>query len=1251
MLNKILKIIVLVTVFYLPILISAQSDKKFYFENISIPDGLSNTTVWDIVQDKYGFLWIATEDGLNRYDGYNFKIFKNDPEDTTTLPNNIIHSLLIDSEENLWIATESGLSKYDRAGESFSTFLPDSSRPNAAPNTLFKIYEDSKNRMWIGTAAGMYKFFRKTNKFELTSIRNKDNKKVPSSGTVFAILETSSNEIYSAYFFTGLVKLNENEDLFEMIDIDPSNKDVISKRLVVSLFEDKTGKIWICNEIGLYTFTPQSNSFSKINLFETTELTNNTSTVGFIYQDEEGFLWISTIRQGMYRYNLRTKNITKLKQTDFPVGIGDNDPFFQFLKDDFGVLWVTTFGKGLLKLDFQKEPFSLYPKPGGNNNTNNNLGILAILKSRSDENIVWLGTNEGFFKYNLSDKSSQKFVNIKGVDNSLPSNIVNSITQVDNDGLWLGTSDGLSYFNISKSTFTNYDLIESTPHYTINFNGINNISPDEYGNLWLATFDGIVKFDTKTKKTQFIIEDNKKTYDLKLLSNIDSLSLKTKPISAILKVGDFQDLQKEFELDKKTNVLIVSVGEGLTEMVDYGWITNSKNDTLFSQNEPMEVYNYLGGTTKNRIVVKTLTLQPGKYNLHYQSDDSHSYANWNAEAPSDSTWWGIQIFELSEIDFNGINNILENDRKTPSIQGATANVVKYSKDGSLIIGSNEGFSKYFISQNSIENYRYDSNIPSSNNTKNVRDIYVEDDGTVWLATMGGLINYNQKTKQYKILYDKDGLPSNYLQAIQEDKFGNLWISTRNGITKFNKNIENPIFINFDVKDGLQSYTFISRASYKSDAGELFFAGINGFNSFHSGNINKQIPIINISEMKINNKIVLPNTEGSPLTKSVLETKDIVLNHSQNNISFDFNSIHFSRPDKNKNAYILEGFDEDGWIYTDRKFATYTNLPEGKYVFKVKGSNGDGIWNEIGVSINIEVLPPWWRTIWAYIGYGLIFIGILFGIDRLQRRRLLKRARETARIREVEVRAQLAEAESERKSKELEEARQLQLSMLPKELPQLPHLDIAVYMKTATEVGGDYYDFHIGLDGVLTVVIGDATGHGLNAGTMVTSTKSLFNALAPNPNIIETFHEMTRCLKLMRLEKLSMCMAMLKIMGNKLVMSSAGMPPILLFRNETQTVEEHIMKGMPLGTFSDFPYTLKEALLEPGDTILIMSDGFPELFNDKKEMYGYKRAKRLFEELGAGEPDEIISNLKTAGSKWVNDKDPDDDVTFVVIKVK
>jgi serine phosphatase RsbU (regulator of sigma subunit) len=207
------------------------------------------------------------------------------------------------------------------------------------------------------------------------------------------------------------------------------------------------------------------------------------------------------------------------------------------------------------------------------------------------------------------------------------------------------------------------------------------------------------------------------------------------------------------------------------------------------------------------------------------------------------------------------------------------------------------------------------------------------------------------------------------------------------------------------------------------------------------------------------------------------------------------------------------------------------------------------------------------------------------------------------------------------------------------------------MKTATEVGGDYYDFHVGMDGTLTVVIGDATGHGMKAGTMVTTAKSLFNSYAPNPDILYSFQEITRCIKQMNMGKMSMCMTMLKIQNNQMQLSSAGMPPSFIFRRDTRIVEEHLMQGMPLGTMNKFPYKVMDTKLQPGDTILLLSDGLPELQNDSEELFGYKRVRNIFEEIAEKSPEEIINQLKEDGSSWVSDKDPEDDVTFVVIKVK
>ncbi|HED07801.1 MAG TPA: hypothetical protein ENI57_06785 [Ignavibacteria bacterium] len=275
-----------------------------------------------------------------------------------------------------------------------------------------------------------------------------------------------------------------------------------------------------------------------------------------------------------------------------------------------------------------------------------------------------------------------------------------------------------------------------------------------------------------------------------------------------------------------------------------------------------------------------------------------------------------------------------------------------------------------------------------------------------------------------------------------------------------------------------------------------------------------------------------------------------------------------------------------------------------------------------------------------------------GIQLTNVQKLSKEAIEQEkRTAKLELEAQLVKVENERKTKELEEARQLQLSMLPKELPQLPNLDIAVYMQTATEVGGDYYDFHVGLDGTLTVAIGDATGHGLNAGTIVTATKSLFNSYASNPDILFTFSEISRCIKEMKFKRLSMCLSLIKIENNTLRMSAAGMPPALIYRNNTKELEEMMIRGMPLGATKSFPYELRETQLTKGDTILLMSDGFPELFNNEKVMYGYEKVKETFMEVADKSSEKIIEHLKDTVSTWIDGNDPDDDVTFVVLKMK
>ncbi len=254
-------------------------------------------------------------------------------------------------------------------------------------------------------------------------------------------------------------------------------------------------------------------------------------------------------------------------------------------------------------------------------------------------------------------------------------------------------------------------------------------------------------------------------------------------------------------------------------------------------------------------------------------------------------------------------------------------------------------------------------------------------------------------------------------------------------------------------------------------------------------------------------------------------------------------------------------------------------------------------------------------------------------------------------REMEISRRVLEADNARKTKELEEARLLQLSMLPVSLPAIPGLDIAVLMKTATEVGGDYYDFSVSDSGTLTVALGDATGHGLKAGTMVVAAKSLFNSFSHLSDLLEILENMTSNLKKLKMRSLYMSMLLCRVKGRTAFVASAGMPCPFVYRAATHQVEEIQLKGMPLGAFSDFPYEERTIDLSSGDTIVLMSDGLPEMFNENEEMLGSVRIEQLLKEIGHKKPQEIINSLAELGERWANGKPQQDDVTLLALRAK
>ena len=1269
--NLILQIVVIL------LSITTNFSQIIQVEKISIPDGLSNTTVKRIFQDSYGLIWIPTEDGLNVYDGYKIKIYKNIPGNPKSILDNSVWCVSEDRDRNIWIATEAGVSKYIPSENQFVNYETKDMIPNANVSLarINFVYVDSKNNVWASsnTVANL-KYNRNSDSWEKIEVIVSDSISYygPAVESSYPITEDNDGRIWAGNFGYGLIYYDSEKNVFRQADIKRNSKTpnfTQNGNEISALYCDQNNVLWITGRSGVYKYYPKTGELKTIESYSDYQLTFFAYYNG-ITQDKDGNIWIANNFRGILKFDSISDNFIRIQIE----GIGSFSDrrseitISDVMLDNTGLLWFGTTLAGVFKYNPDAEPFIHYKNDPKNKNSINSSQIFSIIESKKYPGKIYVGTRGGGL--NSFNPVTKSFTNIPyTVLQDVFGGSVRAILEEPDGSLWLGTwGDGLIKMNANFEVVERYTR-DSTNNNSLSDNNIRVIKKDNNGNYWIGGADQSLNFmDGKTKKiTRF--NEGLSSYPQELINQIKLKNREKKYLAEIKEVGDAQDLIQNISISQTGEYLIVSAGEGIardSSMADYGWLEDSKGKVIWTFNDPLKSY-FLGGAPKNRIYAEVIKLSPGQYSLRYVSDNSHSYNRWNAISPFDKEFWGIKIYQLNGVnEIQVVNNFIKEAEGSRIIKGGNIRSIHTSGDIVWIGSDDQGLNRYNIKTKETKNYSTQLNNNNSISDNSVQFIYEDPNGILWLATNGGLNRFDPKTEKFTVYTEEDGLPTNYVASILPGDDGDLWLATRSGISKMvvNKSTDKVTFVNYDIQDGLGGTDFIALVALKSSSGKYYFGGEHGLNEFSSITVNQTPPNLIFSDLKISNKSVFNMGDDSPLTTSIYDLEELTLSHTQNDLSFEFAALHYAKPSKNQYAHMLKGYDEN-WIYDNKRFATYTNLDPGEYVFMIKGSNRDGVWNDKGKSINIKILPPWWLTTWAYIGYGLLFLGFVFVVDRLQRRRLLTKEKEKQKFIEAEHRIEAAElqakateaekkvlqVEFDMKKKELEEARELQLSMLPKELPNLPHLDIAVYMKTATEVGGDYYDFHVGIDGTLTVVIGDATGHGMKAGTMVTTTKSLFSSHASNPDILFTFQEITRCIKTMNMHMLSMCLSILKLKGNKMQISAAGMPPALLYRNQTKSVEEIILKGMPLGAYQDFPYELRETEVNTGDTILLLSDGLPELFNKEKEMFGYERVMDIYKNFASKNPDEIINEFKTAGSDWTNNEAPDDDVTFVVIKVK
>jgi signal transduction histidine kinase/DNA-binding response OmpR family regulator/ligand-binding sensor domain-containing protein len=851
---------------------NSSDGQHIQFERIPNELGLSQNLISAIYQDQSGFIWVGTKNGLNRFDGYSFKVFLNDAFDSTTISNNFIHSVSEDKKGRLWVGTSAGLNLFQKQTEQFILI---SSGPLGQENTplqhmsITSILHDKNGNVWLGTH------------------RN---------GVV--LIEFTSK--------------NTDQLKFTVFQSDGQSNS-IQRNQIVKLIEDDSGLIWVCHK----------------------------EYVSHIYKNENAIF--------------KAKSLAWNDIMESPE-------------------WAP---KSLLSYAYE-----------GNKNILGDLDIFSIIEGKDD---IWLKTLDGFGKWN---PITQKFT--------------------------------LDLLDFDRSNYSN------SPLFGTGAIGLE----DAHGNLWVGGARNLVKYDPKNRTIAYsnhkVRKRNKEIFDINCRSMLEDKS-------GIIWVGDngrglykyaplrmlFSNVNQDDERFSSSIKAIHQLATGEILFADHRNLflwdrTNNKSISTIPLNIPREKSDltpYFSNVfsihqSKNGLVyvgckyrLFILEFKDGQIlNQSYVSFEDSEETIFDIHEDDNHDIWLITnssfgTFDVATQQYNRINfEIL-----SPSKNELEGTPCIYQQDDNILwLGTGEGLKKYDIKSKSFRHFRCHPERKNSISHNNVKTICGDpfNSNILWIGTGGGGMNqFNIEKEYFTHFKTSNGLPDDYIYGILADS-QYLWISTNRGLSQFSP--PSGTFNNYTVSDGLRDNEFNSGAYFKSSRSEMFFGGIKGFNSFFPAQINNNtyLPSVVITKFMVENRVIHFNEEQRYLTKPITETKSISLTHADKMISFEFSSLDFTNPARNKFSYILENFNNSWQDIGHKREITYTNIDPGTYTLKIKGSNSSGLWNDEYASLDIVMKRPWWSSWLAYLFYTLILGFLLYTWYIIQLNRRLAVA-ESLRLKEID----------------------------------------------------------------------------------------------------------------------------------------------------------------------------------------------------------------------------------------------------------
>lgn len=698
----------------------------------------------------------------------------------------------------------------------------------------------------------------------------------------------------------------------------------IGNNFIHCLKEDSQGRFLIGTKSGLYLYDANLEQFHRVKLDCPRE---KDASVNDIFETPEGDIWVACHGQGLYLLN---SDLTVKKH--YVKGAGKNDLpnnyVWTVVQDYVGNIWLGTAGSGLVHLDLRKDVFTKMNDEAGFEIQDPTINTLYC---DIDYNL-WVGTmSEGLYRYNYRTGKVYNYMGNKVFN-------IKSITEYSDQELIMGCDKGLVTFNCKKETFhmLNNDFDNMTD------NAIFSICRDTEGAFWIGTyFGGVNYFSPAINMFSYYYNSPQNSLRKNIVSSF------AQDDSGRIWVGTYNDgltlFNPQTELFEKVpinlgyrNIQDLYFDDGQLYISSYGQGI-SVLDVATKKIQRLADYP---NVRKNANSFVTSIFKSSKGNFFFCSEDGVSKYDPNSQTAS-------VIKELSGIS---IKDIIEDYTGAIWFAGHTFGLFRLSPN------------------NTWTTFEHNPKDPTSLPNNNINCIYQDSKFRIWIGMEGfGLSLYNAKTEKFETIFtEQNGLPSNIVYSIMDDKEGNLWVTTGGGIVKVESDLKS--IKRFGYLNDVQKIRYNSKSTLRALDNKLYFGGTNGFIAFHPKEIISNLikPTLAITGFQISSKEVVPNIKSSPLSSGIDQTKNITLERSQSTFSFDFVSLSFMSPEQNLYAYMLEGFDSE-WNYTDKNRAHYMNIPEGEYTFKVKGANNDGVWSDVH-SIKIKVKPFFFASMYMILLY-------------------------------------------------------------------------------------------------------------------------------------------------------------------------------------------------------------------------------------------------------------------------------------------